>query len=273
MKPLSLFSLVFSVALANAQTGVRITDPSLIIATPELGNDAAKAGMQAAGLATDVIENADRMSALGRLPVGLRTDSARTVNKAALRNYQAQLLCEYPTDAGLVTLITVPTVANYHMPDDLRAAEDFILAVKAGGTEPVEATAQRTTPSKGPGWKRMRPARITKPDDVFATYRLGEDAEAISELEKQGMSKAEIEAVIFRSQERNWPDGIDSFNERYPRLNHFKKYKAYEAIRWADKVLVVIPVEQNKKAPTGLRPYLDIYMVFAANAVEVKEKK
>lgn len=273
MKPLSLLSLLFSVLSASAQTGVRITDPGLIIATPELGNDAAKAGMQAAGLAADVIENADRMSALGRLPIGLRTDSARTANKAALRNYRTQLLCEYATNEGPITLVSVPAVANYHMPDDLRAPEDFIIAVKAGGTEMIEPSAQRTPPSKGPGWKRMRPARITKPDDVFATYRLGEDAEAIAELEKQGMSKAEIEAVIFRSQERNWPDGIDSFNERYPRLNNFKKYKAYEAIRWSDKVLVVIPVEQNKKAPTGLRPYLDIYMVFAANAVEVKDKK
>ncbi len=267
---LSLFSFVLS---THAQTAIRLTDPARILSAPNLGNDAAKAGMQAAGLSLEVVDDAALRCAPSRWPAGIRTDSARTANRAALRNYTAYLLCEYATDQGALTVVRVPASANYHMPDDLRSTEDFILVVEPGGTELIEATASRTPASKGPSWKNMRPARIVKPDDVFATYQLGEDAEALAALEKAGMSKSEIEAVIFRSQERNWPDGIDSFNERYPRLDAFKKYKAFEAIHWADKVLLVIPVEPNKKAATGLRPYLDIYMVFASSAVEVKEKR
>ncbi len=273
MKTILALPLLFLASSTQGQTGIRITDPAQMLAVPNLGNDAAKAGMQAAGLSNDVIANADRLSTPANWPKGLRTDSARAANKTALRNYNAFLLFEYPTDEGALTVVTVPATANYHMPEDLRSTEDFILVLRAGGTELVEPTATRTPASKGPSWKNMRPAKIIKPDDVFATYHLADDAEALAALEKEGMSKAEIEAVIFRSQERNWPDGIDSFNERYPRLEGFKKYKAYQAISWADKVLLVIPVEANKKAPTGLRPYLDIYMVFAATAVEVKSKK
>lgn len=273
MRTLLALPLLLLAFVTQGQTGIRITDPAQLVLTPNLGNDAAKAGMQAAGLNIEVTDNAARLSAPARWPAGLRTDSARMANKAALRNYTAFLLCEYATDEGALTIVSVPAAANYHMPDDLRAAEDFILVLKSGGTELVEPTATRTPASKGPSWKNMRPAKIIKPDDVFATYHLADDAEALAALEKEGMSKAEIEAVVFRSQERNWPDGIDSFNERYPRLEAFKKYKAFQAIRWADKVLLVIPVEANKKAPTGLRPYLDIYMVFAATAVEVKNKK
>lgn len=38
-------------------------------------------------------------------------------------------------------------------------------------------------------------------------------------------------------------------------------------------MLLVIPVELNKRLPLSLRPHMDIYMVYAKNAVEVKRKK
>lgn len=272
MKILLALSLLISACSAHGQTGVRITDPTMLVAIPGLGNDAAKAGMQAAGLNIEAIDDMERLGTPSRWPIGLRTDSARTANRAAVRNYAAFLVCEYASDDGALTIVSVPAAANHHMPEDLRAPEDFILVVRPGGTELVEPAVTRIRPSKGPAWKNMRPARIVKPDDVFATYPLADDPGALAALEKAGMSQAEIEAVIFRGQERNWPDGIDSFNERYPRLGVFKKYKAFEAVRWADKALLVIPVEPNKKAPTGLRPYLDIYMVYNASAVEVKGK-
>ena len=177
MKTILALPLLFLASSTQGQTGIRITDPAQMLAVPNLGNDAAKAGMQAAGLSNDVIANADRLSTPANWPKGLRTDSARAANKTALRNYSAFLLFEYPTDEGALTVVTVPATANYHMPEDLRSTEDFILVLRAGGTELVEPTATRTPASKGPSWKNMRPAKIIKPDDVFATYHLADDAE------------------------------------------------------------------------------------------------
>ena len=79
--------------------------------------------------------------------------------------------------------------------------------------------------------------------------------------------------MVFRSHERNWPVGIDSFEKRYPKLKDFKKLKAYRLAKWEDKVLLAIPSEANRKVPEGIRPLIDVYMVFLADAVQVKEKK
>ena len=257
-----------------AQTQVRITTPAALVARPDLGQDVpAQAGLKAAGISPEGIADALRLSEPQALPAGLRTDSARSANAGALRNYTAYLVCEYSSDEGAMSIVSVPAVFNIHMPEDLRAKEDFYLVVRAGGVEAVDATALREPPSKGPAWQRLRPARILRPDAVYATYDLADDAEALSALDKQGLSKAEIDAVVFRSHERNWPEGIDTFEKRYPKLKLFRKYKAFRLARWADKVLVVIPAEANRKAPVGIRPLIDVYMVFYAEAVQVKEGK
>ena len=268
------FLLLVAVATCQAQTNVRITDPASILPAPAIASDkVAQAGMQASGLSADIIAKVSRSSDAERWPIGLRTDSARVANKAALANYTAYLIGEYATEQGAHIIVSLPLLANIHMPDDLRGKEDIYLIMRAGGAEAIERVEQRTKPSKGPKWEDMPQAKILKPDDVYATYDLGDDTLAMDLLAKQGMSKAEIEAVVFRSHERNWPDGIDSFDERYPKLSRFKKYKAYRAAQWSDKVLLVVPVEPNKKMPVGLRPVIDIYMVFSTSAVKVKEKK
>ena len=96
---------------------------------------------------------------------------------------------------------------------------------------------------------------------------------ALKALTDRGLSQAEIDAVVFRSTDRNWPDGIDSFEERQKLLPKFKKYKAFVGAKWEDKVLLIIPVEKNKKQPILMRPFVDLYFVYNASAVEVKAKK
>ncbi|MBL0126000.1 MAG: hypothetical protein IPP83_00790 [Flavobacteriales bacterium] len=268
-----LLSIVLLPFIGTAQTPVRIVDPTMLVLKPDLGNTAAQAGMQAAGLNSEVMAKAQHNSTEDHWPIGLRTDSARMANRAALANYTAYLMCEYATDEGAFVLVSLPAIGNFHMPDDLRSVEDIHLVFRSGGVEVIDNIPAKARASKGPAWRGLPSAQILKADDVFATYDLSDDPEALVALEKQGLSKAEIEAVIFRSHERNWPDGIDSFQDRYPKLALFKKYKAYRLAHWGDKELLVIPVEANRKAPLGIRPYLDIYMVFSATAVKVKAKK
>jgi hypothetical protein len=269
----SLFLLTAS-AMAMAQGAVRITDPSAMVLQPDLANDAAaQAGMKAAGLSTTVMQEAGRLSSPAAWPIGLRSDSARLANKAAIANYAAFLVCDYATDEGPLSILSVPAAFNHHMPEALRSSADFFVVMRPAGFTAVEEAAAKEPPSKGPSWRNLRPARILKPDGVYATFDLDDTPAALEALDRQGLSQAEIQAVVFRSHERNWPEGIDSFEKRYPRLGQVKKYKAFRLARWEDKVVLVIPAELNRKAPMGMRPYLDIYMVFDASAVQVKDKK
>src|SRR5262249_35194237 len=125
----------------------------------------------------------------------------------------------------------------------------------------------------GPQWKHRPQVMILRPDDLYATYDLGSDDVARKALETSGMSQPEIDAVVFRSHERNWPDGIDSFDERAPQLASFKKYKAYVGAEWDDKMVVIVPVEKNKSMPKLMRPYVDVYFVYAKTALQVKAQK
>lgn len=257
-----------------AQDAVVISDIAQLVRKPDLAQDAAvRFGLQAAGVADDRAQQVLTLGKADKLPSGLRTDSALAANAAAVRNYTAHRVCTYADTDGPKVLVQVPAAENYHMPEELRSREDLYLVLPEAAVTSAVMDAQRPKPSKGPSWRRMREARITTPEGVYATYDLAADSTVLSKLADNGLSQAEIEAVIFRSHERNWPEGIDAFERRYPRLKDFKRYKAYQAATWEDKVLLVIPVEQNKRQPLGLRPHLDIYMVYAKSAVEVKAKK
>ncbi|MBL7938710.1 MAG: hypothetical protein JNL43_05050 [Flavobacteriales bacterium] len=273
--PLLLLVLAWSVPAAVAQEdAVRITDIAQLVRKQDLSQDAAvRSGMQAAGLDEARMQQALDLGKSANLPLGLSTDSALAANSAAVRNYNAHKVCTYADGPNTQVLVKVPVSENYHMPEDLRTRQDMYLVLPEVALETALTDAERPKPSKGPDYKRMREAKITTPDGVYATYNLGSDTTVLADLAGNGMSQPEIDAVIFRCHERNWPEGIDSFERRYPKLKDFKKYKAFEAAHWDDKVLLVIPSELNKRLPIGLRPHMDIYMVYARSAVEVKKKK
>lgn len=260
--------------LAHCQSEVRITDIAQMVRKPDLAQDAAvRSGMQAAGMDEERMKSALELGKASNLPAGLRTDSALAANNAEGGNYKAHRVCSYSDEAGTKVLVKLAAEENTHMPEDMRAAKDMYIVLPENALETAITDAMRPKPSAGPNWKRMPPAKITKADGVYATYDLSTDEEVLAKMAKRGMSQAEIDAVVFRSYERNWPAGIDSFERRYPKLKHFRKYKAFEAAHWDDKVLLVIPYELNKRMPIGTRPHMDIYMVYAKSAVTVKEKK
>ena len=269
-----LFVLVIGGVPMTAQDVVRLADPTALVLNMDLAQDrTAMAGMQAAGLDETTIQEVVRQQSTSKWPVGMRTDSARAENGGAMKNLALRKVCDYSTDEGLMSIVAIRALDNLHMPDDLRSGADVYLVVRASGLAQAEAAAQRPAPSRGPGWRTLPVAKIIKADDLYATYDLSKDSDAMAAMENAGLSRPEIEAVIFRSHERNWPEGIDSFDERYPRLQELQKLKARQLTRWNDKVLLVMPAELNKKAPTTLKPYLDIYLVYGTTAVQVKEKK
>lgn len=265
----------FALALPSlAQQQVKIADAGALVLDPDLHKSkAALAGMQAAGITSEQEDLVLNYSDPRLWPAGIATDSARKANAAYFQNYAAFPLCTYQEDSTQMSVLMIPAKENIHMPEDMRPVADLYLVLPTRATRDVASTKPRPAISKGPRWKNLPEARILSPGDLYATFDMANDQEALDALNKRGMSQPEIDAVIFRCHERNWPEGIDQFDERYPRLNEFKKYKAFVGAKWADKVLLIVPVEKNKKMPKLLRPYVDIYFVYSAQAVEIKKSR
>lgn len=273
LRSLILLALVpFTLGLI-AQTEVRITNLNALNTPVNIGDNAeAKAGIRAQGIEAEHMEQVINFSNPAYWPIGLRTDSARQMNAEVAKNYVAILVCSYLTTEIPMVIVRIPAVSNVHMPEDMRMGQDFYLVLTEDDIVAAPAQVSIPKPSKGPSYGRMPKARITKPDGVYATYDLSKDEQALKELESRGLSQQEIDAVVFRSQQRNWPEGIDSFEERFPQLVKFKKFKAFSAAKWDGKVLLIIPADKNKKVHPMLRPYLDIYMVYEENSVAVAGK-
>ncbi|MBK8581662.1 MAG: hypothetical protein IPL86_07470 [Flavobacteriales bacterium] len=124
--------------------------------------------------------------------------------------------------------------------------------------------------SKGPSWENRAKVKIQKPEAVYAAYNIGADSAAVKAMESAGMSKAEIAGRGIPQHGAQWPDGIDSFEERWPELSLFKKYRAYLGAKWGNKALVIVPVQENQKMPALMRPFVDMYFVYDADALLVK---
>lgn len=269
-------SLLLSVALSAAaqQQQVKISDARILDdPEPVRKSRGAEAALQASGVTAEQMVQVLQYGDAEHWPAGIKSDSLRLVNQPYIQNYACFRVASYPEDSVTKTIIMVPARDNIHMPEEMRPLSDFYLLVPEGAIADVNTGRQRPEISRGPKWKNLAMAKIMIPEDLYATYDLGRDTVALKALTDRGLSQPEIDAVVFRSTDRNWPDGIDSFEERQKLLPKFKKYKAFLGAKWDDKVLLIIPVEKNKKQPILMRPFVDLYFVYNASAVEVKAKK
>jgi hypothetical protein len=278
---LTNFLLAFVLAfLAGIQSTIaqqqqmKITDATVFDKPLSLRkSDAAELAMGRDGLSEEQKALVFKYGEPESWPSGLRNDSARKANQPYIQNYACFRVAEYSENEVPVFILMVAAKENVHMPEDLRPLADFYILVPQTAAEPVNTGKPRPAISRGPRWKNLATAKIIKPDDLYATYEIGKDSVAMATMERRGMSPPEIDAVVFRSTERNWPEGIDSFEERFPQLEKFKKYKCYVGAKWDDKILLIVPVEKNKKMPLTMRPYVDLYFVYNKSAVQTKEKK
>ena len=255
----------------DAQQQVRITRWDAVRTGNELiKGRSAKAALQATGLPEDQQTLVVNNSGPQFWPTSLANDSARQASAPYIGNYVAYRMFSFHEDTVPYTVVMIPAKDNIHMPEDLRPTADLFLAVADAGLTDAAPARQRPEISRGPRWKDRAQATILAPAEVYATYDLGADAVARQALSDAGMSTPEIEAVAFRSHERNWPDGIDTYEERSALISQFGKYKAFVGATWDDKVVLIVPVEKNKSMPKLMRPYVDIYLVYAKSAVSVK---
>ena len=275
MRAPTLFLLLsFALSVAAQQQQVKISDARILDdPEPVRKSRGAEAALQASGVTAEQMAQVLQYGDAEHWPTGIKTDSLRLANQPYIQNYSCFRVASYPEDSVTKTIIMVPARENIHMPEEMRPLSDFYLLVPEKAIADVNTGRQRPEISRGPKWKNLATAKILIPEDLYATYDLGRDSVGLKALADRGLSQPEIDAVVFRSTDRNWPDGIDSFEERQKLLPKFKKYKAFVGAKWEDKVLLIIPVEKNKKQPILMRPFVDLYFVYNASAVEVKAKK
>jgi hypothetical protein len=265
---LTLFSAFASALLAQSQ--VKIIHADALANAPSVRKD--KAAVQAIAKGGFSDEETDQILQYGdrdQWPTGIRTEDSLKANAPYVVNYVGFRLCAYQGDTCMMALIMVPAKENLHMPNGMRPLADFYVALPERALQNVQERRNCPAISRGPAWKRKPKVKIIKPDELFGAYDLSSDSVGLKALADAGMSRPEIDAVVFRSTERNWPDGIDSFDERYPLLAKFTKYHAYLGAKWDDKVLVIVPVERNKRMPVAMRPFVDLYFVYAKAGVKL----
>ncbi|MCL4283002.1 MAG: hypothetical protein KJZ58_12145 [Flavobacteriales bacterium] len=271
MRTASLLAFLLLLPRLFAQEEVRITDPKAMEHARDVRKTkGAEEALLAAGLNELEIgvirEYGDREDR----PQGIRGgDSTYAANAPYIINYTAFKLCTFQADTQQLAVVMLPAASNIHMPEDMRPLADFYVVVPDRALKQADRPKPRPEVSRGPRWKTRAQVKIIKPDELYAAYNLAADSAGLSALARTGMSRAEVDAVVFRSTERNWPEGIDSFEDRYPRIGKFTKYRAYLGARWGDKVLLIIPVEKNRRMPTAMRPYVDLYFVYNASSVKI----
>lgn len=272
MRILFLPALLVTV-LCTAQAPIKIIDPKAVDPTSDLRRDKqAMAGLEAAGITSEEQDLVADQSIASIWPKGLLNDSARAANAPYIQNYSGFRLGNFLRDTVRYAVVMIPAASNIHMPEAMRPIADLFLALPEKAIANVNSGIVRPRISRGPRWKGLREAKILKPDELFATYELAADSAAKAAMLRT-MSEAEYGQVVFRSNETNWPDGMDTFDERFPRIQEFKKYKAFASAKWDDKILLIVPAEKNKKMSALLRPYVDLYLIYSKSAIDVKEKK
>lgn len=270
---LLLPAILVSMALW-AQQEVRITDGKALSSAQDVRKvKGAQEGLQKAGFPQEEIGTIMEYGDLSKWPEGIRTDTARTSNGPYIINYAGFRLCRFTQDTAEWAVVMVPAAYNLHMPDVMRPIGDFYLALPDQVLADADKPKARPAVSRGPRWENRPKAKIIKADGLYGAYVLAGDSTGLKALERRGLSKAEIDAVIFRSTERNWPEGIDSYEKRETRQKKFHKYRAYLGATWGDKVLLIVPTAKNKHMPAAMRPYMDLYFVYSTDAVKVAQRK
>lgn len=259
-------------ATTSAQKQVRIVDPAILDIAPDVRHTpGVETCLAATGSLPEQVDLVLRYGDRSYWPAGIREDSLRAENRIHVQDYIVYRVCDYPLEGKDMAVLMVPATENAHMPEALRPLVDFYMVLPEASIRNELNGKNRPTISRGPRWKGLPEARIQKPDDIYANYDLSDDSVALQAFTYAGMSDAEIASVVFRSTEYNWPTGINTFDKRFPRLQDFKKYKAYVGAEWGDKVLLIVPYDRNSSMATVMRPYVDLYFVYARSAVEVRK--
>lgn len=270
--PITLLLLV-RLTTGWAQGEVRITDPQALEEAPAVNRvEQVEAALLRAGLSAREVGIVSKYGAHRYWPSGIASPAQRTANRPYLVNYVVFRLATFQRDTADWSVVMVPANENLHMPERLRPKGDFFLVLPSRALQGQPRPRPRPPLRDGPAWHRRKRARILQPAGLYGNYALKDDSTALQAMRQAGMDEGAIQVVAFRSKQANWPEAINSFDKRQHQLKRIAKYRTYEAARWEDKVLLIVPAKKNARMPKAMRPCFDIYFVHALDGIRQRRQ-
>lgn len=243
---------------------VRIADPMQLYSTYDLRTDAFAMAALRAVVPPGEIDRVIAAAHEDAWPAGIATFERRAEGTRDLMpGYTAYRVASF----GGKQLLAVPAAENQGVPASIRPARDFFLVLGDGGVEPYAAAPAPPAPSGDRFWGRA--VRVTDPMQLYSTYDLRMDADAMAAL-RRVVPARQLERVLAHAHENFWPAAIATFERRAAGTrDRISNYNAYLVAEWGDKVLVAVPVASNGGMYEDMRPTADFFMVIGRSGVNL----
>jgi len=122
----------------------------------------------------------------------------------------------------------------------------------------------------------LKKVTITNPGELFSTYDLGGDLEAVAAIDAlTGYTAEQKEEVYKYSNEEEWPEGMKSLDSRTTNREQIKKYKAYLLTSFPNDsrgtlYILKIPQADNSSVKGSMALSHDIYIVMTEKGFVMK---
>lgn len=116
--------------------------------------------------------------------------------------------------------------------------------------------------------KKANQVVITDLGEMYSTYNITETEK--SEVSRQLNDKTLITEIVRYSKENQWPDAVNTLDERLENRAVMMKYHFYKVASFGSKTIVVVPQEKNKHMPAAYIPQTPMYIIFSSSVVSGK---
>ncbi|HSC54816.1 MAG TPA: hypothetical protein VLC98_14385 [Phnomibacter sp.] len=116
-------------------------------------------------------------------------------------------------------------------------------------------------------------SKIITVGDLYSTYDIEESHPSLVSSLKSDWGEANTKEVLKRSSETGWPSAINSLSGRDSYRDGFVNYNCYYVSDLgSDRVLLWIPMSENKHMASALQGGYDYYMIYKRSAVQLGDK-
>ncbi|MBX9785594.1 MAG: hypothetical protein K2X48_20110 [Chitinophagaceae bacterium] len=115
---------------------------------------------------------------------------------------------------------------------------------------------------------KLKEVQVTDMGDLYSDYIFSKTDK--EELAQQIKSPSLIDQVITYSKEKNWPEAVNTLEDRLKVRATLMKYRFYKVATVGNKTILAVPAEKNRKMPPGFVPAGAMFMIFKSSAVVIK---
>ncbi|RXK62361.1 hypothetical protein ESA94_04945 [Lacibacter luteus] len=116
--------------------------------------------------------------------------------------------------------------------------------------------------------KKAVQVKVTDLGEMYSTYNITESEQ--TEVKRQLTDKGLMSEIIRYSKENQWPDAVNTLDERLENRSVMMKYNFYKVASFGNKTIVAVPQEKNKHMPAAYIPQGPMYIIFASKVIASK---